>query len=333
MIARVHGDAYAAPGLLDFAVNVWPQDRPRFLQDAMAAASREDRYPDDRAARAAVAARHGRPTSEVLVTNGACEALWLVAGVLRPRRAACIHPAFAEAEAALCCAGATVARVQRESERWSFDPAAVPDEAEVVVVTNPNNPTGTLDSRDAIRTLLRPGRLVVVDESFMDFVAGERESLTGERRDGLVVVRSLTKAWALPGIRAGYLLGPAALVATLGAHRQPWSVNAVALAAIAACAGRTEATAAIARDVADARAALTARLEGLPGVRTWPSAANFLLLRVPDGPAAVAALHDAGIAVRPAGSFPGLDEDHIRVAIRRPDECETLAAALAEAVA
>jgi histidinol-phosphate aminotransferase len=147
-----------------------------------------------------------------------------------------------------------------------------------------------------------------------------------------VVVRSLTKLWMLAGIRAGYLLAPPQLVATLAAQRQPWSVNAPALAALEASASDRATPRRIVAEVAAARADLVAELAALPGVRTWPGAANFLLLEVPDGEAATGALRAAGIAVRPASSFPGLSHDHIRVAVRRPDENRRLLEALARAL-
>ncbi len=332
MSLRLHGDALARPGMLDFAVSVWPGRRPASLERALRRAlAASDRYPDEREATEAIAARHGRAREEVLLLNGACEAFWLLALTVRPARGACVHPSFSEAEAALRAAGSDVVQVLREPERWTFDPAQVPEVSDVVVLGNPNNPTGTLDRPEAIAALARPGRLLVVDESFVDFVPDEGASLAG-RTDvpGLVVVRSLTKLWALPGIRAGYLLAPAELVERLAAHRQPWSVNTLACAALAACAADRRTPQRVATEVAAARAELTSALAALPGVRVWPSAANFLLLRVLDGRALVAALQERGIAVRPAGSFPGLGDDHIRVAVRTRADNVALLAALAE---
>ena len=329
---RQHGDSVGAPGMLDFAVNVWPGERPPALRTALACALNDSRYPDDRHARVAVAARHRRTAAEVLPLNGACEAFWLLAHALRPRVAACVHPSFTEPEAALRASGCEVVRVARDPCDWSLQPGAVPERAELVVLGNPNNPTGTLDAAEAVLSLLRPGRLVVVDESFMDFVPGQHGSVAGRPRDGLVVVRSLTKLWSLAGVRAGYLLAPSDLVAELEGQRQPWSVNAPALAALATCARDAATPRRIASAVASARTALLERLSALPGVRAWPSAANFVLLEVPDGSATVAALAGLGIAVRPAASFPGLTENHVRVAVRRPAENERLADALAEAL-
>ena len=329
MSLRLHGDTLSRGDLLDFAVNVWRGDRPDGLRDALLRAVDEPGYPDERPGRAAVAARHSRSPDEVLPLNGAAEGFWLLAHALRPRVAACVHPSFTEPEAALRAAGADVVVVPREGEDWSFDPADVPAEAEVVVLGNPNNPTGNLTPAEDIVRLLRPGRVVVVDEAFMDFVPGETSSLAMTPRDGLVVVRSATKMWSLAGIRAGYLLGPPALVAALEGQRQPWSVNALGLAALAFCASDRATPRRVAATVGAARGALHARLSELPGVRAWPSAANFLLLEVPDGSATIAALRGAGIAVRPAASFPGLTEDHLRVAVRQQADNDVFIAALA----
>jgi histidinol-phosphate/aromatic aminotransferase/cobyric acid decarboxylase-like protein len=327
---RLHGDAVAGAGMLDFAVNVWPGGRPAALQAALLAALDDPRYPDDRAAREAIAARHRRAPEEVLALNGACEGFWLLAHALRPAVAACVHPSFTEPEAALRACGAEVVRVQRDPRDWSF--RAVPERADLVVLGTPNNPTGGLDHPEDVLGLLRPGRIVVVDESFMDFVPEPAPTLAGEAREGLVVVRSLTKLWALAGVRAGYLLAAPELVATLASQRQPWSVNAPALAAMEACAMDAETPRRVGAEVAAARAELLDGLRALPAVRTWPSVANYLLLEVPDGAAAGAALRTAGIAVRPAASFPGLSEEHIRVAVRRPHENRRLVEALAAAL-
>jgi histidinol-phosphate aminotransferase len=207
----------------------------------------------------------------------------------------------------------------------------VPEDADLVAVGNPNNPTGTLDRATVLEAMVRTGRILVVDEAFMEFAAEEPESLAG-RSDlpGAVVVRSLTKLWSLPGIRAGYLLGPPDLLDSLRAVRQPWPVSSLACAAIVACA-RDEATPRkVAEEIGEARNVLSAGLAQLPGVRVWPSAANFLLIRVPHGPGVRARLRSRGIAVRPAETFPGLTPDHLRVAIRTPEENGILLAALRE---
>jgi histidinol-phosphate/aromatic aminotransferase/cobyric acid decarboxylase-like protein len=308
---RLHGDTLAGAGMIDFAVNVWPAARSPALERALGAALANNRYPDQSAARRALAERHGRSPDEVLVLNGACEAFWLIAQALRPRRAAVVHPAFTEPEAALLAAGAEVVRVMREPQRWSFDPADIPGGVDLVVVGNPNNPTG-----DVCPPFDRDGALVVVDGSFADFVPFDPE--------GDVVVRSLTKLWGLAGIRAGYLLGPRDVVAELERHRQPWSVNSLACAALEACARDRETALRVAAEVAAARERLVDSLREL-AVRVWPSVANFVLAELP---AAVEPLRAQGIAVRPCSSFPGLDDRYVRVAVRTDADNDLLGRAV-----
>jgi histidinol-phosphate/aromatic aminotransferase/cobyric acid decarboxylase-like protein len=329
MNLRLHGDTLVASGVLDFAVNVWPGPRSPALEQALVHALDSKQYPSEFEAREALAARHGRAVEEVLLLNGACEAFWLVAHAVRPARAACIHPGFTEPEAALRAVGADVSHVFRQPDDWALDPDQVPEQATFVVLGNPNNPTGSVDAQSAVRALLRPERLVVVDESFMDFV-GDDASLASSPLPGLVVLRSLTKLWSLAGVRAGYLLGPAELVALLSNNRQPWSVNALACAALAYCANDIETPVRVRTRVNAERAHLEAGLESV-GLTVWPAEANFLLVRTTDGEELRRKLLDVGIAVRPAASFPGLDSDYLRVAVRERADNDRLLAALAAA--
>ena len=332
---RFHGDSVAAPGQLDFAVNVIPGGPPEWLLEALGdGLSRAAAYPDEGPATAAVAARHRRPPEEVVLLNGAAEAFWLLAQVLRPQLAVVVAPSFTEPEAALQATGHPVRRVWRDPDSFHLDPALVPAEADLVLTGNPNNPTGTLDPAATLARLARPGRVLVVDEAFMELTPGEAESLAG-RRDlpGVVVVRSLTKLWGLAGIRAGYLLAPPQTASLLRAARQPWSVNCLACAALAAWADHgADHAAHRVRRLAAIREQFAAELAALRGVRIWPSAANFLLLQVADGPAVFAALAACGIAVRPCQSFPGLTSDHLRVAVRDPADNQRLVDALGQAL-
>jgi histidinol-phosphate aminotransferase len=247
-----------------------------------------------------------------------------------------VHPSFTEPEVALRAAGHPVARLLlRAEDGYRLDPGAVPEDADLVVIGNPTNPTSVLHPAADLVALARPGRVLVVDEAFADTVPGEPESLAG-RRDvpGLVVVRSLTKTWGLAGLRVGYLLGPADLVAALAAHQPPWPVTTPALAALAACttpAARAEADAA-ARDLVLWRSALLDALPPRVVVEGRPCS-SFVLLRVPEGVRVRQALRERGCAVRRGDTFPGLTDDHLRVAIREPATSREFAAALADVLA
>jgi histidinol-phosphate/aromatic aminotransferase/cobyric acid decarboxylase-like protein len=322
---RVHGDRYTGDGLIDFAVNVL-QDRPHRLDQILRETLESRSYPDDLHARVAIAERHGRTPEEVLPLNGACESFWLLAHAFRPADAVCFHPAFTEGEAALRAVGTRVTRVVAAPPAFALQAPAVLD-ADAVLVTNPNNPTGRLEPVAKIEALARPGRLLFLDESFAEF-AGDRESLAG-RNDipGLVVIRSISKLWSLAGIRAGYLLAPAEVVAELHANRQPWSVNALALAALTYTASdQTWARAAAAR-VARERSDLSTLLAAIDGVRVLESETNFLLLELRRTDVAER-LRARGIAVRTAATFPGLGKHFVRVAVRTRAENRALARAV-----
>jgi histidinol-phosphate/aromatic aminotransferase/cobyric acid decarboxylase-like protein/adenosyl cobinamide kinase/adenosyl cobinamide phosphate guanylyltransferase len=333
---RHHGDAELAPGLRDHAVNVLAGGVPAWLAPALRHALADDvgSYPAERAATAAIAALHGRDPDEIVITNGAAEALWLLPAALTPQLAVCVHPGFTESEAALRAHGIPVQRVLRDPDAgFALRPEQVPAGAELVIVGNPASPSGTLDPVAAIGALTRPGRTVVVDEAFMGMVPGEPGSLASRRDEaGVIVVRSLTKLLSLPGLRVGYAIAPPALARRIRAVRPPWSANAVALAALRAAAEHPDELAALARRCADEGADLAARLATLDGVRTWPTVTNFCLIEVADGARVHRELRDRGFAVRHAASFPGLGAGHLRLTARDPRDNAALVAALAETI-
>ncbi|MEU2613818.1 Rv2231c family pyridoxal phosphate-dependent protein CobC [Micromonospora sp. NPDC007271] len=337
-----HGDAEATPGLVDLAVNVRRAPMPDWLADPLTAAlGGLAAYPDPGPARAAVAARHGRPPEEVLLTAGAAEGFVLIARALRDaRRPVVVHPQFTEPEAALRAAGHAVDRLVLDpADDFRLDPARVPADADLVLVGNPTNPTSVLHPAGALAALARPGRVLVVDEAFADTtlapgVDGEPESLAA-RRDlpGLVVVRSLTKTWGLAGLRVGYLLGEAPLLARLAAAQPLWAVSTPALAAATACASPVAVAAErlVAAELAAHREHLVARLSGLPGVRVVGRPASaFVLVHRPGAAVLRERLRERGWAVRRGDTFPGLGPDWLRIAVRDPATTDAFVDALAE---
>ena len=280
---RHHGDVEVGD-LLDLAVNVYDGPRPVWLDAALRASlDSVGAYPSSVKAQAAAAAHHQRPEDEVLVTAGAAEAFTLVARLRPWRRPVVIHPQFTEPHAALEQAGHRVTEVVL-SPPFRLDPGEVPVDADLVVIGNPTNPTGVLHPAATIRALVRPGRVVVVDEAFMDCVPGETESLAHLRDEGLVVIRSLTKHWSIPGIRAGYLLGAPSVVEALRRGQVPWSVSTTAAAAVVACttAEAVDESRRRAEEIAGWRKSLEAGLDEL-GIAYLESAASFVLAHVGTG--------------------------------------------------
>ncbi len=267
----------------------------------------------------------------MLPTSGGAEAFSLIARAYGGCRPVVIHPQFTEPEAALRAAGHDPGRlVLQAADGFTLDPARVPAEADLVMIGNPTNPTGVLHRRADLRLLARPGRIVVVDEAFMDAVVGERESLLGadvgaqNAADlrGILVIRSLTKTWGIPGIRAGYVVGDADLVAALARQQPPWSVSTPAIAAMVTCCGeRAEMESRRAAvEIAERRTVLVDALTAA-GFPTAPSEAPFVLIDVSsavrvNGQSVRQALHAKGFAVRRGETFPGLSPSWIRVALR-----------------
>jgi len=323
-----HGDTEVGAGLIDLAVNVRNAPMPDWLAEPIAASlSRLAAYPDDTEAVAAVARRHRRDPSEVLLTAGAAQAFVLLAQALGgARRPVVVHPQFTEPEAALRNAGHDVERVLLHAEDgFRLDAGQIPDDADLVFVGNPTNPTSVLHPAAEIAKLARPGRVTVVDEAFADTthragVDGEPESLAS-RRDlpGLVVLRSLTKTWGLAGLRIGYLLGPAALLPRLAACRPLWAVSTPALAAAIACASPAALAAEreIAARLAAEREHLLRRLADVPNL-TIPGtpASAFVTVRLPGADKIRLELRERGYAVRRGDTFPGLGADWLRIAVR-----------------
>ncbi|WP_327681804.1 Rv2231c family pyridoxal phosphate-dependent protein CobC [Kitasatospora sp. NBC_00458] len=339
---RHHGDAEVradGAGLTDLAVNVRTGTPPQWLRDRLTATLADlAAYPDGTSARAAVAARHGRPVDEVLLTAGAAEAFVLLARTLTARHVAVVQPQFTEPEAALRDAGHTVHRVLLSpADGFRLTPGAVPEEADLVVIGNPTNPTSVLHPAADVAALARPGRTLVIDEAFMDTVPGETESLAPARDlpGRVVVLRSLTKTWGLAGLRIGYALGPAPLIAALAAAQPLWPVSTPALAAAEACsapAALAEAEEA-AHELALRRDHLLKGLAALPAVRVHGEpAASFVLIELPGADAVRARLREVGFAVRRGDTFPGLGPDWLRIAVRDEPTTDRFLTALGTAV-
>lgn len=333
-LARYHGDQAAEPGMLDFAVNVRDTQPPAWLVERLAARLPDlARYPDaddERAAVQAVAARHGRAEAEVVLLAGAAEGFALLAN-LQPRLAAVIAPSFTEPQLTLAGAGVAVQQVVLPPP-FGLAGATVPEEADLVVVGNPTNPTSVLHTREQILALRRPGRLLVVDEAFADSVPGEPESLASLRLADVLVLRSLTKSWSLPGLRVGYALGAPEVLARLTSRRAHWPVGTLQLTAIAACCAPdavAEAEAG-ARRLVDMRTQFVAGLRQL-GLDVIDGRAPFVLFTVDDAELVRKRLHVKGIAVRRCDTFVGLDGRYLRAAVR--PEWPVLVSALREVLA
>jgi histidinol-phosphate aminotransferase len=330
-----HGDADARPGLIDFAVNVRPGPPP-FLVEALTSRIADlAAYPSDAdtvKATARAAELHGRHESDVLLLAGAAEGFELVAR-LGFSHAALIQPSFTEPERVLAAAGTRVTHVTPPPP-WRLSDAQVPEDADLVVVGNPTNPTSVLHPAADILALRRPGRTILVDEAFADLTLDddtlEPESVARIAGDDLIVVRSVTKTFGLAGLRAGYLLASPRTIEAMTVGRRHWPLGTLTLTALHAClsdAGQRYAHDQ-ARIVAADRAHLVTRLREIGLHPLAPPRAPYVLLSAPRALDLKDALRERGFAVRSCANFVGLGSDHLRLAVRPENLTDALISAM-----
>ncbi|HEY6812903.1 MAG TPA: cobyrinate a,c-diamide synthase [Propionibacteriaceae bacterium] len=337
-----HGDRDVAEGLVDLAVNVRLSAPPDWLGAIINGATADlAAYPNTDAATKAIAAAHEVGVDQVLATAGGAEAFTLIARAFRAERPLIIHPQFTEPEAALLAAGHHPQRLILSSiAGFQLKPGAVPPDSDLIMIGNPTNPTSVLHPMALINSLRQKGRIVVVDEAFMDCVPGEAETVISDDMTGLLVLRSLTKTWGLAGLRAGYVIGDPGLIAALRRQQPPWSVSTPALAAMVACLApkaRNDAAQA-AREIVQRRAYLVAQLASVGLSAVGQPQASFVLVdtsgvRGNHEPGWIRLkLRDHGFAVRRGETFPGLGADWIRIAVREPEITDQLVAGLSRLV-
>ncbi len=335
-----------AKEIIDFSASINPLGPPPSARNAFIRSYREiSRYPDPygEKLKEALAKRQGMKTAEVLVGNGSTQLLYLLCAALRPRTALVIGPAFSEYANALTLAGSNIRSLsltvddgfQFSTERLM---AAWEKNCDLIVLTTPNSLTGRLIPKGEIENIARFAlvrkNFVVVDEAFIDFVEDESVKMLVQHNPFVIVLRSLTKYYALPGLRLGYLIGQARRVAQLAAFREPWSVNGPALSVALACLADAGFTAKTERWLERERTFLFHGLAQLDGLHPFSSRTNFLLVKIekPDVDALElrSFLLRRKILIRACNSFAELSGDFFRVAVRRRADNRRLLGALSE---
>jgi threonine-phosphate decarboxylase len=323
--------------VLDFSSNINAYGPSPAVREAIARTPL-DRYPDNEALalRAALADHLGVSPQCVLAANGSSELIWLAAlAFLCPLdRILVLGPTFAEYERMAALMDANLrTQLAREEDSFALLPSEVRDaldswQPRLVFLCDPNNPTGTVLEIDVIANWVYsyPHTLFIVDESYSSFVRSPRSAVDA-KQDNMLVLRSMTKDYALAGLRLGYAVGAEESIAALARVRPPWSVNALAQAAGLAALRDQEHLQRSLELLDAAKSELMTALAELE-MQAVPSAAPFFLVRVGNGAAVRRALLHKGILVRDCASF-GLPE-HIRICTRRPEENARLVAALSE---
>jgi threonine-phosphate decarboxylase len=304
--------------VLDFSASINPLGpSPAAREAILTSIDRIVHYPSrsGECLRERLASEWNVPAARVATGNGATELLfdwcrYFPAGAIAT-------PAFGEFH-----------RIWPAAVLFPLDDRRTWPESGAVVLTRPANPTGFLLAADSVLAYAGSRKdPVLVDESFLDFTGAE--SLVPHARGNLFVLRSMTKFWALPGLRVGALVGD---VAPIAARRPPWSLNTLAeQAALASLLDRDYATRS--REFIRAESAwLEDELRSLRGFRVWSPSANYLFLQTPDSAALTRFAAQRHILIRDCGNWPGLTLAGVRVAVRRRWENERLLCVLREYV-
>ncbi|MFC9707165.1 threonine-phosphate decarboxylase CobD [Paenibacillus sp. NPDC056933] len=328
--ARFGGNA---ADFLDFSANINPLGPPREVLEALEQGLHMVlRYPDPghRAFKRLLSNRLGLTPDHISVGNGAAESMALILLGIAPRRVGTVEPGFSEYSALSKQFGAEVHHVQgREELDWRAEPEDIEklmERVDLLFLGQPNNPNGVQYPVDILQRLARKaeatGTILVVDEAFIDFIPdSQRQSLAPSLKEypQVIIIRSMTKFYAIPGLRLGYALGRPELIHAMTEKQVTWSVNGLALIAGEAClrSGKSfeQETMVL---VTHEQKRLTEGLKAL-GCKVTPGEANFILAALPEpwtSASMQAALGERGILIRSCSMYPGLGERHVRFAIK-----------------
>ncbi|MDR3639945.1 MAG: cobyric acid synthase [Humidesulfovibrio sp.] len=342
--------------LVDFSASINPLGPPPWLAETVAdALAQVAHYPDPEASDLTLAACELYKVwpTQALAGNGASELLPAICQLAARQgftRAVIPVPAYVDIDRCCRLAGLNVEPLVCTAQR-GFAPdlealASLLATPALVLLTSPNNPTGVCVSARHVRDLARafPQSLFVVDESFADFVpgidnedghgaAGGNGRLVRQRPDNVIVLVSLTKFYAVPGLRLGLCFAAPDNAQRLKRHLPSWNVGTLAQKVGARCLRDLDYRDRTIREVASLREALTLDLREIPGLRVFPGQANFLLCRLDRVGMSAQPLFERllaeGLAIRLCKNFDGLDDSYFRIAVRTSEENARLVDALA----
>lgn len=329
---------YPEQAWLDFSANINPLGMAPSVKAAILQHLDDIvNYPDPEAVQCkqAIAAYYGLPCEELVMGNGAVELIYLLAQLLRPQRVLIPAPAFSEYERAIRSVQGEISYFPlRAEEGFRIDAdkfLAMLSSVNMCFLCNPNNPVGnTMLPDDLEKIIAGAAQLsvrVVIDESFMDFVPHAAEITCRHlvsRYDNLMVIHSLTKFFAIPGLRLGFGVVPKDLAQSLELAKDPWNVNTLAqIAAVTALQDKTYISDTL-ELVRREKQFMFDELHKIAGIRAYWPAVNFVFLRLDHPRFDAAGLADAaarrGILIRDCSSYPGLGHKYVRVAVKQRAE-------------
>jgi threonine-phosphate decarboxylase len=342
--------------IIDFSASINPLGVPKSAAHAITKViNRLYHYPEPYAERLSIriADTIGVPAESIICGNGSTELIYLIPRALRPAKVLIPEPTFLLYEKACRTSGVVHVVDFPLEDKNSFDLSpkgfiqailsnaggdlqtmSSDDCASVMAfLCNPNNPTGRLVSRDDVLRIAeaaaRSGCNLVVDEAFMDFCPEESVCKEVAHNPYLIVLRSMTKFYALSGLRIGYGVFHPSIASRIREHKEPWTVNSLAQGAAMAVLDDEPYQRASLDVVAQEKSFLENGFAGL-GIPFLSSQANYYLIRPPKARQIRLALEEKGILVRDCSNFRGLDENYLRVAVRSRKENTTFLRELAK---
>ena len=307
---------------------------PRVME-ALAAFNGYHRYPDpeQKAIRAPVARYAGVEADQVMLGNGSDELIDLLCRIyLEPGDESIdCTPTFGMYRFSTELCGGRLVEAPR-NDSWDVDVAAVEaaitDRTKLIFVAAPNNPSGNLVAEDTVRGLLATGRILVLDEAYVEFSGVQSWARLVAEHTNLVVLRTFSKWSGLAGLRVGYGVFPLEMLRHLWKVKPPFNLNVAAEAAVSSTLENLSHAQRSVQLIMQERARMLAGLNGIEGIEAWPSHANFVLVRV--GPPGAASLNDflarRGIAIR-TYRHPRL-VDTIRISVGLPRQTDAVLAAV-----
>lgn len=335
--------------IVDFSASINPLGPSPMVWKAIVAARKlVTHYPDSSCweLRQALSRRWGIDPEQIVVGNGSIELIDAIPRALKLRRLLVVHPTFSEYERAMARAGGSVVTIYAKRGR----DYAIPLDHLVrlldsqggkalsldgLVLCNPNSPTGRTCSVEEVSHLAklaaRRKLWLVLDEAFADYCPEWSVLPQAASWPRVIVLRSMTKFYALPGLRVGYAVASRSVVRRLHTHAPPWSVNAIGqMAALAALGDKAHAEKSL-RFMVRERERFISALKAIPGCRVIPPSANYVFVELPHGWRATTMterLKRQGLLIRDCSSVPGASARAIRLAVRLPSDNDRLVTAL-----
>lgn len=314
----------------NFSTNVWYEADTRPLCDFLSHHLEGIFHypePDAGSFRRVAAAYHGISPNQVLAGNGATELFYMVAHAFSGHRTLIPIPSFTEYEDACTLYNHRIQYVEH------LDMEHIPEDIDLMFICNPNNPDGRIWDIGEIEVLLKnyPDMMLVVDESFIHFAPNAVSALSLlTAYPNLLVVKSMTKCYAIPGLRLGYMLGNPAIIEYIACLGQPWSVNALAIEAGKYLLENGANGLPDAMQLRGRQQEFAAQLAQIPGFRPLPSGTSFFLVETDYDTRALKKylLQECGLLIRDASNFRGLNEHYFRINTLTDDKNRLLLDAL-----